>query len=348
MDGLTKHLKHWEDDGWIGIANDKWFRAAAYHLRRRSAPTSFKWTPGHTRILGNKRADELAETGATKPHDDLIDTTVPGNFDLTGAKLETISQSTAYQGILTSLPHLPYNRATTINLDISRHAIHALSKSMEKDASIWTKCRNTTIRKPIQLFIFKALHNALKIGDFWAAIPNPQYTIRAFCHHQGCDNSVESLEHILLDCCSPECKTIWRLTKALWPTHIRPWPPITIGTILGCGSLKLAPTEPYDANQDKQHGPGISRLLQILISEAAHLIWALRCERVIGGNHHSTETIEKRWVQKIDHRLQLDRFIATRIRRSKLSSHIVKTTWTHVITPPPRTNTLNGQPPLRF
>jgi ribonuclease HI len=34
INGLTKHLKEWEDKGWIGIKNAKFFRKAAYLLRR--------------------------------------------------------------------------------------------------------------------------------------------------------------------------------------------------------------------------------------------------------------------------------------------------------------------------
>jgi ribonuclease HI len=34
IEGLTIHLQKWEDIGWIGISNKKWFQRAAYLLRR--------------------------------------------------------------------------------------------------------------------------------------------------------------------------------------------------------------------------------------------------------------------------------------------------------------------------
>ena len=64
-----------------------------------------------------------------------------------------------------------------------------------------------------------------------------------------------------------------------------PWPGNDLGTILGCGCLTVHHNEHQNQNQDhhpnKAHLKGATRLLQILLSESAFLIWALRCERVI-------------------------------------------------------------------
>ncbi|KAF8545701.1 hypothetical protein OG21DRAFT_1428809, partial [Imleria badia] len=44
---------------------------------------------------------------------------------------------------------------------------------------------------------------------------------------------------------------------------------------------------------------GATRLKRILVSEAAHLIWTLRCDHVIGGNRHAPHTTGSRWRHKI-------------------------------------------------
>lgn len=99
IEGLTKHLKNWENQGWIGIKNKKWFKRAAYLLRRRTATTKFKWVKGHNGDPGNEASDALAKEGTNKETVDEISLEIPDRFDLQGAKLATITQAIAYKGI---------------------------------------------------------------------------------------------------------------------------------------------------------------------------------------------------------------------------------------------------------
>lgn len=109
------------------------FKAIAYHLRRRSAPTTFQWIKGHDGHIGNEQADQLAMAGALRTDPDQIDTYVPRNFDVQGAKIE-------------------YKRATLALLDITRFAVEAVSSKLETDETIWRSCRNKDISKNIQMF----------------------------------------------------------------------------------------------------------------------------------------------------------------------------------------------------
>ena len=61
---------------------------------------------------------------------------------------------------------------------------------------------------------------------------------------------------------------------------------------------------------------GATRLLQILISEAAHLIWVLRCERVIQVKIHNRDEIRLRWHKAINRRLTKDKINATIVTRA--------------------------------
>ena len=76
---------------------------------------------------------------------------------------------------------------------------------------------------------------------------------------------------------------------------------------------------------------GAVRLLQILLTESAHLIWVLRCERVIQQKDHSENEIRNRWLSNINRRLTEDKIIATKIKRSKNTTNKVKGTWEGVL-----------------
>ncbi|KAG2063740.1 hypothetical protein BDR04DRAFT_1131021 [Suillus decipiens] len=301
INGLTTHLTNWEDIGWIGIANTTLFKA-------RPAPTIFQWTKGHDGQLGNKRVDQLA-----KP--DNIDTYIPRNFDIQGTKLTKISQKLAYMEIM-SRTNLTHKRATLALLDVTRFA--------ETNETIWHSCRNTDISKNIQLFLYKVLNNAYHVGEFWETIPN--YEHRALCTQ--CPGEIESITHILTDCNN----------LATWPMKHGTWPRPHIGLILGCGTISIPSTEQNKTTNEKNapFKKGASRLLRILISESAYLIWTIRCERVIRESTHNKDSVRRRWRNAIDRRLQLDRALASKTRQNTKMITKVRSTWTEVL--------LNQQP----
>ena len=96
IQSLTSTLESSENTGWANTPNTPWLKAATYHLRRRSAPTQFKWIKGHEGTAGNKEADKLAATGTQKSTCDVINLTIPQNFNPTGIKASTVSQASAY------------------------------------------------------------------------------------------------------------------------------------------------------------------------------------------------------------------------------------------------------------
>jgi ribonuclease HI len=89
--GLTTHLGDWEDKGWTNIKNAIFFKKATFLLRKRSAPTLFKWVKGYASTIGNEQSDLLAKQGTTKDNDDHLDLNIPKEFDLQGAKLVSLT-----------------------------------------------------------------------------------------------------------------------------------------------------------------------------------------------------------------------------------------------------------------
>ena len=337
IEGLTEHLSTWEDIGWIGIKNAALFKRAAYLLKRRTATTHFRWIKGHSGEQGNEECDRLAKAGADKPIPDVLTLDVPATFDLQGAKLSALNQATAYRGIMERLPH-PHRETTSVNLQATREAIHGYNGLLETDEAIWSGMRRRTLRTRTKQFLYKAMHGTQKVGTFWQ--PIQRYEQREFC--TTC-RVTESMEHILVHCQAAPRRLIWALAEELWPHERNLWPEISLGIILGCGTITLPPGE----NQEEPNGRGnivqrtqkrgAERLLQILISEATHLIWVLRCERVIGNEEqneertHTEREIKSRWFKSINARLTEDKITATKVKRDKKSLQQVKETWGPVL-----------------
>ncbi|KAG1811459.1 uncharacterized protein BJ212DRAFT_1277665 [Suillus subaureus] len=101
----------------------------------------------------------------------------------------------------------------------------------------------------------------------------------------------------MLECPNNAQETIWKLTKDLWPTKFGAWPKIKLGTILGYGNLNLRKNIQNRQNSDEEDKNinirdktnGASRLMRILISESAYLIWVIRCDSTINERTHNQQ-----------------------------------------------------------
>ena len=175
------------------------------------------------------------------------------------------------------------------------------------------------------------MHEVFKIGEYWTHIP--AVADRHICTTCGI---TESMSHILTHCRSSPNRIIWDLARTTWPHDNLPWPGNDLGTILGCGCLTVQYNANQNQDQDRQlnnaHLKGASRLLHILLSESAFLIWVLRCERVIHEKIHSYQEIQSRWLRTINERLTEDKITATKIKRNKGFTNLIVNTWEKVLT----------------
>jgi len=325
INGLTKHLSTWEDNGWSGIKNVALFKTTASFLKQRIAPTSVQWTKGHAGNVGNEEADRLAKEAVNKPVQDNLDLNIPKEFDLQGAKLSTITQATAYKGIRECKPQRT-RPTTALNLHQIREALWAYHGELETDETIWKGTRNQALCLPVRQFLYNAIHSTQKIGSYWSHIQN--YEDRQDC---SICNVTETMEHILLHCRARAREVIWPLARNLWPR-------LDLGTLLSCGSIQIPSDPPQRENQNpdptrqRRNHRGASRLLQILLSESIHTIWVLRCERVIQGKTLTDAEIQNRWRQAIQKRFHQDKIRATTVTRKKAFINLVKATWKPALT----------------
>ncbi|KDQ50173.1 hypothetical protein JAAARDRAFT_142329 [Jaapia argillacea MUCL 33604] len=308
IEGLTKHLGNWEDRGWIGIANCKFFQAVAYQLCRRSATTAFRWVKGHSGDIGNDKADALAKQGASRDVPDQLDLSVPPNFHLSGAKLATITQSVAYRGIRERVHH-EERRKSAQSIDMVRSNLEEIHGHLETDKAIWARTWSKDLQRKIGQFLFMMIHQAQKIGTFWVNIPT--FEERGRCGE--CDGEIESMEHILLDCQARERQQVWKMAEDLWLVRRGNWPRMSLGLIMGCGSVKIH--TPGVAGHEPKVDRGATQLIRILISESAHLIWAMRCQQVIQGITHTCALVAQRWQNTMNQWLTIDRILNAKTKQ---------------------------------
>ena len=221
--------------------------------------------------------------------------------------------------------------AATRNLQRTRDAVNDYCASQETDETIWYSLRKRVLRTRVQQFLYKTMHNVYKVGSAWSHVQNAEQ--RQFCTICQVE---DSMEHILTECNTLPRRTIWNLAQQTWPHAPELWPNINLGTILGVGCL----TTPrrYEARGNAGQIPNPTpkeratlRLLQILLSEAAHLIWVIRCERVIQGSNIDEPGIRKRWYRVINERLTTDRITAHKTRQDKKLTKLAENTWKYLL-----------------
>ncbi|KNZ79180.1 hypothetical protein J132_11175 [Termitomyces sp. J132] len=195
IDRLTTHLRKREDKGWIGAKNQEIFKAITAQMRARKGFTILKKVKGHSGVEGNEQADELAKEETQKKESlNKIYLTPTEGFHHTRAKLSKATQALLYRGILERKP-CPVRRGMAINLDKARWVLKEANGDLPSDGCIWKSMKDSTITKESRALLWKATHNAYKIGNYWEKIPG--YEHRGWC--PKC-NTTKSMEHILTEC----------------------------------------------------------------------------------------------------------------------------------------------------
>ena len=245
---------------------------------------------------------------------------IPADTMNTGASLTKVTQSLIYSHLINR--GKPSRVATTRSVETITIAIKEAFGVTPAEPAVWGGMRHKDVSKKIRDFLWKSAHGLYRIGGFWKHIPGLEG--RADC--QTCGRE-ETLAHILTECESVGREAVWTRTNELWRRRYEDTIPTSAGAVLGGGLASFT-------RENGRPDTAKNRLYRILITEAAHLIWVLRCERLIeeGNNppeNHHRAAVENRWFRKINERMQIDCLLTSEYLygNKALKTKVVYRTW---------------------
>ncbi|KAL1687731.1 hypothetical protein GGG16DRAFT_61566 [Schizophyllum commune] len=324
---LTTWQEAHKNEGYAETVNGELIAAAVASLRKRKAHTMFKWVKGHNGHAANEKADRIAGEAARRPTADPVDVEVDPELRLTGAALASMTQARAYRMIRRRKSEkVEKRRRTEQNIAQIVEDVDGAFGWRPTDENVWMAIRSKALTLECRYFLWMVAHDAYRLGDKWLYESAPaEVQERAYCKICG---AVETMHHILFDCESVERGMIWGEARAMWERTGDEWKDPNLGTVVGAACA-------YFPTEDGSPRPGRQRLWTILVAEAAHLIWKMRCERVIQreGIQFSTQEAIHRWEAVIGARLDTDRRLTSveRYGRRAMSAQLVESTWRPVV-----------------
>ncbi|KAJ7741161.1 hypothetical protein DFH07DRAFT_751149, partial [Mycena maculata] len=165
VSAISTHLHKWEDNRWIGVPNPAPLTALAAELRARQGTTVFA-PPSKESSLPSCRSASTAAKLALETNtaaDILLATT---HEQLRGAKLSTLTQALAYQGIR-ALQRAPTRLTTEANVALTQDFLKDHSGHAPVPSKIWESIRHNNITSTIKSWLWKSVHGAHRIGSYW-------------------------------------------------------------------------------------------------------------------------------------------------------------------------------------
>ncbi|OSC96467.1 hypothetical protein PYCCODRAFT_1379163 [Trametes coccinea BRFM310] len=303
MESVTVQRHKYEDEGFIKHSNGALTKALIGALLTRQTFSAFTWVKGHNGHPENEAADQLAGQAAARAVGDPIHLCTDETLRLTGAKLSAITQELAYKAIRTIRAEKAGARASTaqrvaqILSDIADNFGVQLSEGM-----LWRSLKKPVVSREARQWVWMVIHDGYMVGERWLR-PNMSDELkeRAICKACG---QTETMQHILFCCNACGRETIWALLRECWgATGLAGYDP-DWGNIMGAACAIIRPNGPNSGRS-----AAAENRWAVLAIESAHLIWKLRCERVIAndGAEFTERAVANRWYATLARRLDLER-----------------------------------------
>lgn len=317
---LTHKKRHHEDSDFLDLTSAEAWRTLFATIDRRPAPTQVTLSRTKPSALAYMLHDALDEDPTDFSTLILGDELEP--WKTRGIPLAKASQKLLYRHIRRD-KGASERRATTVRVAMATHAALDHNGTLPSAKQIWLSTRNPSIPTNDQELLWKLLHDAYKVGDYWARMTNPDMYERRRCHL--CGDDLESMEHVLTECEESGQEEVWQLAKELWNHTGHAWPEgHPYGIILAAGILQFK----FGKKRDKPS----ERLFVIIVAAAVRTIWNARCQRAMQEKVITKTEMKKRWRNEIERRLDLDcRATSAVFTKHAHKRKTVKATWDKVI-----------------
>ncbi|KAJ7585068.1 hypothetical protein C8J56DRAFT_788696 [Mycena floridula] len=301
----------------VSLTNKSLLKAIAAQIRCRTGRITILETCNPSTLSAKSLARSCLEN-RVPPTNHIEDLRISQDLVICGAKLANLMQARAYR-LIHETKNIKTRRSTEHNLSLIQNAIQNLNNYSPTEGQIWNSIRHLDFLCRPRNFLYLAIHNGQKLGDFWFRIPE--------CHDWGkclfCDET-ESMQHILFECRRPGQTQLWNLAQMLWTKKRQPWPQMSLGLALRCGLAKFY-------NEDGRPSPGTMRLFRILVAETIHAIWKTRCNVVLKRNNKpvALAQIHNTWVRALNEHLKNDCFMTNQAQYGirALNPDLVLRTW---------------------
>ncbi|KAI0687597.1 hypothetical protein C8Q76DRAFT_635284 [Earliella scabrosa] len=310
-----------ENEGWARTHYPDATRFALACLRERSGKIVLRWErKSEEEEVAVSRARDAAQDAADKEWDAEAWNGARTAFLKRGAKLSLLTQSLACEHIK-RLTHANEKRPATVRMikNICSPTQDAASGAIP-EARLWKMIRKREVRRRVRDFLWKCLHDAVRVGKYWRNIPTMEERERcAWC------GATESIQHILVECSATHVDTVWGLVLAAATKAGETGLARDARLALGGHAL--------EARDLKSKNAGAARLLRIIVPESMHLIWRLRCTWVIeheGDRDRALgkEAVSAMWHAIINERLHVDQAMQRLATESQpLQPLVVRNTW---------------------
>jgi ribonuclease HI len=294
IENITENLQKWEDKSWLEVKNSEDWKALAYLLRKKAGTTEFKWVKGHDGVEGNEQADKLADKGRTAELT-YQQVKVPPNFEITGARLQTLSQKQAYKLVLRNKEITPGGTNTNKRLEHIQEEVEERWNIKPTKEAIWKNVYNKETNRKVSDFVWRIIHNRVKCGSFFRMIP--KWEEKQYCYR--C-NEIESVHHIILRCDGNHQNGIWEKVEKLMKTlGENDWTKPSMSTILASGAIQMI-------GLGKKEKSIRERRLRTVVTDTMWTIWKLRNKEIFEEIELDENKWKITWSKNIEDRINLE------------------------------------------